>query len=52
MATYIALVDFTADGISHIQETTRRSQEFVTSVEKLGVKSRTSTGRWERTTAS
>ena len=38
MATYIALVDFTADGISHIQETTRRSQEFVASVEKLGVR--------------
>ena len=37
MATYIALVDFTADGISNIQHTTQRSQDFVDHAKDLGV---------------
>ena len=37
MATYIALVDFTTDGISNIQYTTQRSQDFIDHVKKLGV---------------
>ena len=37
MATYIVLVDFTTDGISNIQYTTQRSQDFVDHVKKLGV---------------
>ena len=37
MATYIALVDFTTDGVSNIQYTTQRSQDFVDQVKELGV---------------
>ena len=37
MATYIALIDFTTDGLSNIQYTTQRSQDFVDHVRKLGV---------------
>ncbi len=37
MATYIALVDFTTDGISNIQYTTQRSRDFVDQVKTLGV---------------
>ena len=37
MATYIALVDFTTDGISNIQHTTRRSEDFAEDAKKLGI---------------
>ena len=37
MATYIALVDFTADGIHNIRYTTRRSEDFAEDARKLGV---------------
>ena len=37
MATYIALVDFTIDGINNIQYTTRRSEDFAEEAKKLGV---------------
>ena len=37
MATYIALVDFTNDGISYIQYTTQRSQDFIDHAKTLGV---------------
>ena len=37
MATYIALVDFTADGIHNIQDTTGRSEDFEADARRLGV---------------
>lgn len=37
MATYIALVNFTPEGVANIQDTTKRSADFVAAVEKLGV---------------
>ena len=37
MATYIALVDFTTEGLGRIQDTTRRSAEFADHVKALGV---------------
>lgn len=37
MATYIALVDFTTDGIHNIQDTTRRSEDFTENAKRLGV---------------
>ena len=37
MATFIALVDFTTDGINNIQYTTRRSEDFAEEAKKLGV---------------
>ncbi|MCP3959821.1 MAG: GYD domain-containing protein [bacterium] len=37
MATYIALIDFTTEGIGRIQDTTRRSGEFIDHVRGLGV---------------
>jgi len=35
MATYIALIDFTAGGVEHIQHTTHRSQDFAEEVKDL-----------------
>ncbi len=35
MATYIALIDFTGDGVEHIQYTTRRSKDFAEEVKDL-----------------
>ncbi len=35
MATYIALIDFTTDGIEHIEFTTRRSKDFEEEVKDL-----------------
>ena len=35
MATYIALIDFTTDGIENIHYTTQRSREFAKEVEDL-----------------
>ena len=40
MATYIALIDFTTDGISNIQYSTQRSQDFIDHVKTLGVEVR------------
>ncbi len=37
MTTYIALVDFTAEGIAHVENTTRRSRFFVEEAQKIGV---------------
>ena len=35
MATYIALIDFTTDGIENVEYTTRRSQDFAEEVKDL-----------------
>ena len=37
MATYIALVDFTTDGINNIQYTTQRSRDFAENAKQLGI---------------
>ncbi len=37
MATYIVLVDLTAEGIGRIENTTRRSKDFIDNVKDLGV---------------
>ncbi len=37
MATYIALIDFTADGINNIQYTTQRSKDFAENAKDLGI---------------
>lgn len=37
MSTYIALIDYTSEGIANIRETPQRSEDFAASVRKLGV---------------
>ncbi len=37
MATYIALADFTTDGISNCQDSTQRAQDFIDHAKGLGV---------------
>ncbi len=40
MATFIALIDFTEQGIRNINETTNRSDSLVATAEKMGIKIR------------
>jgi uncharacterized protein with GYD domain len=40
MATYIALVNFTDQGVRHIKQTTERAKELVSAAAKLGVRVR------------
>ncbi len=40
MATFIALIDFTEQGIRNIKETTNRSDSLVATAEKMGIKIR------------
>ena len=40
MATFIALIDFTEQGIRNIKETVNRSDSLVATAEKMGIKIR------------
>ena len=40
MATFIALIDFTEQGIRNIKETSNRSDSLVATAEKMGIKIR------------